>query len=72
MVLILHESRSAAPVPCNDPVYLDNGKVTLISTYTCDAGFELVGDAATSCSQVDMGSAELEPAPPFCRRECSE
>ncbi len=57
---------------CDDPVHLDNGKVTIMATYTCDSGFELIGDATTTCTLVDMNSTELQPALPSCRRECSE
>ena len=63
---------------CDDPVDIDNGMVTSngnsigdIAMYTCDLGFELIGCATTTCTQVDMDSAEFQPAPPSCRRECT-
>ena len=39
------------------------------ATYTCNSGFELIGGAVTTCTQVSMDMAEFQPAPPFCRRE---
>ena len=42
---------------CLDPVDIDDGTVTLTgnlvgdtATYTCDPGFELVGDVITTCT----------------------
>ena len=79
LVLYCHRSRescSAALVLCDDPVDIDNGTVTfngnLIgdrATYICDSGFQLIGDAITTCTLVAMDSGEFQPAPPFCRRE---
>ena len=40
-------------------------------TYTCNLGFELIGNVTTTCTQVDANSAVFQPAPPFCRREYS-
>ncbi len=64
---------------CNDPVDIDNSTVTFngtamgdVATYTCDFGFELIGDATTTCTLVDTDSAEFQPAPPSCSRECME
>ncbi len=72
-----HESCSVAL--CDDPVAIDNGMVTLngtsisdMATYICDFGFELIGNATTTCALVDMDSAEFQPAPPFCRGEYTE
>ncbi len=69
-----HEYCSAAL--CQDPVDIDSGVVTFngtsvgdMVTYTCNSGFELIGDAITTCTLVDMDSAEFQPAPPSCRRE---
>ena len=39
------------------------------ATYTCDSGFELIGDAMTTCTQVDVNLAVFQPAPPTCSRE---
>ena len=72
------ESCSAAL--CDDPVSIKNGTVTFngnsvgdIATYICDSGFELIGNATTTCSTfVDMNIAEFQPAPPSCRREYIE
>ena len=71
---VLHHSCSAAL--CADPAGSVNGMVTFIgnsvgdtATYTCNAGFELVGTATTTCTQVDVNSAVFSPEPPVCRRE---
>ena len=73
----LHESFSAAL--CPDPVGIENGTVTFTSnsigdtaTYSCDPGFELIGSAITTCTQVDANSAVFQPVQPFCRREYTE
>ena len=40
------------------------------ATYTCDPGFELIGDMIVTCTQVDMISAAFQSLePPSCRRE---
>ena len=40
------------------------------ATYTCDPGFELIGDMTTTCTQVDMNSAAFQTQElPSCRRE---
>ena len=72
-LLILHDSCSAAL--CDDPVDIDNGTVTFngnsvgdMATYTCDLGFELIGNTTTICTLVAMDSAEFQLAPPSCRR----
>ena len=63
---------------CFDPVGIDNGleaftgnSVGDTATYTCNSGFELIGNVTTTCTQVDANSAVFQPAPPFCRREYS-
>ena len=67
-------SYSAALCPVPDDI--DNGIVTSTgasvgdtATYTCNPGFELIGDATTTCTQVDVNSAAFSPQPPVCRRE---
>ena len=70
-----HESCSAAL--CPDPADIDNGMVTFTgnsvgdtATYTCNSGFELIGDAMATCTAaMDGNSATFIPAAPFCRRE---
>ncbi len=71
---LLNEFYSAAL--CEDPVTIDNGMVTFndnsvgaMATYTCDSGFELIGNATTTCTLVNMNSADFQPTPPSCRRE---
>ena len=66
-------------VLCDVPVDIENGTVTFSGTligdmanYTCDLGFELIGNTTTMCTLVDMDSAEFQPAPPSCRREYTE
>ena len=73
-IIYLHESCSVAL--CDDPVDIDNGMVTFnsnsvgdMAVYMCDSGFELIGDATTTCTLVDMDNAEFQPTPPSCRRE---
>jgi len=39
------------------------------ATYTCNSGFELIGDATTTCTQVDANFAVFSPQVQFCRRE---
>ena len=72
----LHLSFSTAL--CSDPVDIDNGSVAFTgnsvgdtASYTCNSGFELIGNVITTCTQVDANSAVFQPAPPFCRREYS-
>ena len=69
-----HYSCSAAL--CPDPADIVNGMVTFTgnsvgdtATYTCNAGFELIGSVTTTCTLVDVNSAGFSPAPPVCRRE---
>ena len=64
---------------CDDPVDIDNGRVTFNGTlvgdmanYTCDLGFELIGNTTTTCTVVDMDSGVFQPAPPSCMREYTE
>ena len=66
-----HLSCSAAL--CSDSVAIDNGMVTFAgtsvgdtATYSCDPGFELIGNATTTCTLVDANSALFTPAQPFC------
>ena len=69
-----HYSCSAAL--CPDPADIVNGMVTFTgnlvgdtATYTCNAGFELIGSATTTCTLVDVNTAAFSPAPPVCSRE---
>ena len=61
---------------CLDPVDIDFGTVTLTgnsigdtATYSCNPGFELIGGATTTCTQMDPNSAGFSPLLPSCRRE---
>ena len=61
---------------CADPADIVNGVVIFTgnlvgdtATYTCNTGFELIGSATTTCTQVDVNTAAFSPAPPVCRRE---
>ena len=70
----LHRSCSAAL--CPDPADIVNGMVTFTgnfvgdnATYTCNPGFELIGDVTIACTLVDVNSAAFSPLPPVCRRE---
>ena len=71
---VFHHSCSAAL--CADPADIVNGMVTFTgnsvgdtATYTCNAGFELVGSVTTTCGQVDADSAVFSPEPPQCTRK---
>ena len=62
---------------CLDPPDIVNSTVTLTgnsigdtATFTCDPGFELIGNASVTCTQVDVNSATFAPTVPVCRREC--
>ena len=75
LIYCLHHSCSAAL--CPDPADIINGMVTITgnsvddtATYTCNSGFELIGIASATCTQVDVNSASFFPAAPVCRREC--
>ena len=61
---------------CSDPVNIGNGMVTFTgnsvgdtATYSCDSGFELLGELATTCTLVDGNFAAFSPEQPFCIRE---
>ena len=61
---------------CSDPTDIVNGMVIFTSisasdtaAYTCNSGFELIGNASVTCMQVDMNIATFSPAAPVCRRE---
>ena len=59
---------------CADPGAPNNGDVAVegddlgdTATYTCDAGFDLVGAAMATCTEAADGeSASFIPAPPVC------
>ncbi len=73
----LHHGIESCPAAlCDNPVDIGNGMVTFngnsigdVATYTCNVGFELIGNGTATCTQVDMDRAEFQPAPPSCRRE---
>ena len=63
---------------CSDPPAIVNGMRTFsgnsvgdTATYSCNIGFELIGDSTTTCTQLDANSGAEFPAvpPPECRRE---
>ena len=63
-------------VRCPEPIDINNGTVAFPNLrvgsnaiYTCNSGFELIGNATTTCIRVDMDNAEFQPEPPSCRRE---
>ncbi len=71
-----HGIESYSTALCDNPVDIDNGMATFTGnsigdgvTYTCNVGFELIGNGTSTCSLVDIDSAEFQPAPPSCRRE---
>ena len=61
---------------CPDPADIVNGMVTFTgnsvgdtATYTCNLVFELIGNASSTCTLIDMNIASFAPAAPVCRRE---
>ena len=73
---IIYTSCSAAL--CLDPPALVNGMRTFTgnsvgdtAAYTCNSGFELIGDITTTCTVAADGNSATFPAvpPPECRRE---
>ena len=75
-ILVCVHSCSAAL--CPNPADIVNGVVTFTgnsvggdtANYTCTSGFELIGNASITCTQVDDASAAFSPVPPVCRRKC--
>ena len=76
LTYLSHTSSSAAL--CPDPPALDNAMVTFTgnsvgdtATYTCNVGFELIGDPTTTCTAASNGNFAAFPAvpPPMCSRE---
>ena len=72
-----HTAFSAAL--CLDPPAIINGMRTFTgnsvgdtATYTCNSGFELIGDPITTCTAASNGNSASFPAvpPPMCSREC--
>ena len=63
---------------CGSPDSPENGQVAQsgssigdTATYSCNNGFELVGDEQATCTQsVDGGQASFQPAAPNCLRKC--
>ena len=62
---------------CPDPTSPANGNVDVagfstgdIATYTCDDGFELIGNDTFTCTPAQDGnSASFLPSPPECHRK---
>ena len=60
---------------CSSPSDPPNGEVTYNgtslgdnATYSCNSGFELVGDAQATCT-VNENNASFMPLPPICNRK---
>ena len=53
----------------NGTVTFTGNSVGDTATYTCNSGFELIGTATATCTQVDANSAAFLPVPPVCRHE---
>ena len=67
---------SCSAALCPDPRNISNGIVTFTNnsvngtaTYSCNSGFELIGEATTTCTVMNMNSATFQPVPPSCRGE---
>ena len=42
------------------------------ATYTCNTGFELIGEGVATCTQAEgMNNASFLPTEPNCRRKCT-
>ena len=74
---IYHLYHSCYAALCPDPANIVNGMVTFTgdsvgdtATYTCNSGFEVIGNESATCAQVDVNIATFTPAAPVCRREC--
>ena len=74
----LNQYCPAADPECPDPPQITNGMRTFTgnsigdtATYTCDPGFELIGDPVTTCTAAMDGNSAAFPSvpPPECRRE---
>ncbi len=73
----LHHGIESYPAAlCDNPVNINNGMATFtgnsvgdVATYTCDLGFDLIGNATAICTLFSLSRAEFQPAPPSCRRE---
>ena len=55
----------------NGTVTFTGNSVGDTAAYTCNSGFELIGNASLTCTQVEVSSAAFSPAAPVCRREYS-
>ena len=71
-----HLDESCSAALCPDPAAIINGMVTIsgnsvgdTATYTCDSGFELIGVTTTTCTEVDVNTAEFTSVPPVCSSE---
>ena len=71
-----HHSSSVAL--CPTPPDINFGTVVVTgnsigdtATYTCDSGYELIGDAVRTCAKLpnDTSMADFQPEEPFCHRE---
>ena len=57
-----------ASSPSNGEVTSAGNSVGDTATYTCNIGFELIGQAVATCTQAsDRNSATIVPAPPVCQ-----
>ena len=50
-------------------VAFNGNSVNDTATYSCGMGFELVGSATVTCTQVNVSSSTFSPVPPVCRRK---
>ena len=47
----------------------DGIEIGSTATYTCDSGFELVGETTATCTETgDGNSGSFQPDPPTCQR----
>ena len=71
MYIIFLALCSSSSSPSNGGVIPAGNSVGDTATYTCNTGFELIGQPVATCT-LDTGgnSASFVPTQPICRRKC--
>ena len=61
------------PATCDAPAAPANGGVTstgnnvgATATYSCDSGYDLIGDATATCTDNGDGTGSFQPGAPTC------
>ena len=69
-IYILSALCSSLSSPSNGTVASTGNSVGDTATYTCNTGFELIGQTVVTCTQAtDGNSASFSPAEPICLRK---